>query len=207
MTYQPTMRKLLAVPTIALLTAALLAACDSVTVPDAPSSTSTASSGAAGEACGMNGPCEPGSHCLFSDGACGQSMPSNTSCPAAGYCAVPSSCSGIDGPPACGCDGKIYDNACLANSAGVGTSILGSCGPAPQGRFVCGELFCEKATQICIVTSPDGCGFLGYECRDLPPGCGKATCKGCVDQANECIDVLSCSASTDGDITVNCTTF
>lgn len=206
------MRKSWAAATLALLTAALLAACGSVTVPDAPSSTSTAgaseSSGseAAGEACGMNGPCEPGSHCLFADHACGTSPP-NAACSTEGYCAAPRSCSGLDGPPACGCDGKVYDNACLADSAGVGTSSLGNCGPAPQGRFACGEVFCEKAAQICIVTNPDGCGFPQHECRDLPQGCGVASCNGCVDQSSECLDVLQCSANASGDITVTCGTF
>lgn len=206
------MRNSWAAATVALLTAVLLAACGSVTVPDAPSSTSTAGasgssgSGTAGEACGMNGPCEPGSHCLFGDHACGTSPP-NASCSTEGYCAVPGSCSGLDGPPACGCDGKIYDNACLADSIGVGTSSLGNCGPAPQGRFACGELFCEMAAQICIVTHPDGCGFFQHECRDLPQGCSNANCNGCVDQSNECIDVLQCSANASGDITVTCGTF
>ncbi|WP_437715077.1 hypothetical protein WMF45_00845 [Sorangium sp. So ce448] len=162
-------------------------------------------SGTAGEACGMNGPCAPGSHCLFGDLACGTSPP-NDVCPAE-YCAVPSSCSGLGGPPACGCDGKIYDNACLADSAGVGTSILGNCGPAPQGRFACGDVFCEKAAQICVENVPDGCAFTRYECRDLPQGCGSASCNECVDASNECLDVLHCLADANGDITVTCATF
>lgn len=210
MSYQPSMRKTLAATTIALLTAALVAACGSVTGPDAPSSTSAAGtsggpdSGAAGEACGMNGPCEPGSHCIFRDHACGTSPSSG--CPTV-YCAVPAPCSGLDGPPACGCDGKVYDSACLADSAGVGTSILGNCGPAPQGRFACGELFCEKATQICVDNNGDGCGFPSHECRDRPQGCSNSSCKECVDPSQECLDNLGCSADADGDITVDCVTF
>lgn len=199
------MGKSLAAAAVALLTAALPAACGSDPTSTAADSGSTGA-GAAGEACGMNGPCAPGSHCLFSDHACGTSLP-NASCPTEGYCAVPASCAGIPGPPACGCDGKVYDSACLADSAGVGTSSLGSCGPAPQAHFACGDVFCEKTAQICIVTNPDGCGFIQYECRDLPQGCGTASCGECVDQSKECMDVLSCSASAAGDLTVHCTTF
>jgi hypothetical protein len=213
MHHQLSMRKLWAAATFALL-----AVCGSVTCVEAPSPASAAtggssssatsgssSSGADGEPCGMNGPCEPGWHCLFKDHACGTSPPAST-CPVA-YCAAPGSCSGLDGPPACGCDGKVYDNACLADSAGVGTSRLGSCGPAPQGHFACGDVFCKKATQFCMNSSGDGCAFPGNECRDLPQGCGSASCEACVDPSNECLDDLACSANADGDITVVCTTF
>jgi hypothetical protein len=212
MSHQPSILKTWAAATLALLTAALAAACGSVAVPEDASSGSTTGaevttdSGVTVEACGMNGPCAPGSHCLFGDHECGTST-SNGPCPTAGYCSAPVSCTGIDGPPACGCDGKVYDSVCLANAAGVSTSKLGSCGPAPQGHFACGDVFCEKAAQICIVTNPDGCGFVQYECRDLPQGCSAATCGQCIDKANECLDVLECTASADGDILVNCTTF
>ncbi|WP_437912967.1 hypothetical protein WME73_39240 [Sorangium sp. So ce302] len=54
---------------------------------------------------------------------------------------------------------------------------------------------------------PDGCGFPQHECRDLPQGCDSASCNGCVDESNECLDVLQCSADANGDITVTCVTF
>ncbi|WP_438039337.1 hypothetical protein [Sorangium sp. So ce128] len=54
---------------------------------------------------------------------------------------------------------------------------------------------------------PDGCGFTRHECRDLPQGCDSASCNGCVDESNECLDVLQCSADANGDITVTCVTF
>jgi hypothetical protein len=195
---------------ISLVAAAalLLAACGGSVAPGDPPSTSgtggtsgsggaTTSSGSPAEECGTNGPCAQGSYCLYADHACG-TTPAGV-CPAA-YCAEPASCDGIDGPPACGCDGKIYDNTCLAGAAGAGTSKLGTCGPPPQGRFACGHVFCEKGAQFCVVTQGDGCAFVDYQCRALP--CGDPDC-GCIDLSSECLGV-ACSVSADGDVTVEC---
>lgn len=218
MSHRPSLRGIWVAGVVTLLAVCGSINCGDVVSPassasgssgDATSSTSTTGSGSSssssgGEACGMNPACAPGSHCLFADHSCGTSAP-GTTCPQA-YCAMSGSCSGIVGPPACGCDGKVYDNECLADSAGVGTSKLGACGPAPQGRFACGHVFCEKATQFCIEKSGEGCAFGGYECRDLPQGCADAACV-CTGLSGECLDGLQCDASADGDITVGCTNF
>jgi hypothetical protein len=100
----------------------------------------------------------------------------------------------------------VYDNACLADAAGVGTSSFGACGAAPQGRFACGDLFCAKGVQFCMDKPGDGCGFGPHECRDLAPDCSAPGCV-CGGLEAECLDGLNCSASADGDVTVSCINF
>lgn len=193
--------------------AALLMGCGSVTTVDPSTSTggagggsaaATTSSGSAGAACGVGVVCAPGSHCLFADHACGKGAPG--ACPTA-YCAAPFDCTALGGPPACGCDGVVYDNACLADSAGVGTSRFGACGAAPEGRFACGDLFCAKAVEYCMVKPGDGCGFGNYECRANPKSCGGALACACLDLTAECMDGLQCNANAEGDLSVTCTSF
>ncbi|MBC8073708.1 MAG: hypothetical protein IAG13_35635 [Deltaproteobacteria bacterium] len=70
------------------------------------------------------------------------------SCGEKGICvAFPEACDEID-LPLCGCDGVLYDNACEAAAAGVGTQGAAGC-TAPAGRFACGFEFCESGTAFC----------------------------------------------------------
>jgi hypothetical protein len=57
--------------------------------------------------------------------------------------------------PVCGCDGKIYPNACTANMANVDTSVDAPCA-APSGYFRCGAQFCVLGMEFCEVLGMDG---------------------------------------------------
>jgi hypothetical protein len=117
--------------------------------------------------------------------------------------ACPKDCPGV-----CGCDGKLYCNACLAHAAGVDdtnvTSCMGDGGPKICGtssNITCSyDEFCDFA---------DGCGAPGAAgiCMPRPQGCtadcpgvcgcdGKFYCNACganaagvdVSESKSCID-------------------
>jgi hypothetical protein len=108
--------------------------------------------------------CGGRSFCAFENRRCGHG-PSSTFCQA-----MPAQCP-VDVTPVCGCDGKAYDNACLAEMAGVDLSQDGGC-PPPPGTFACGELFCADR-QYCDIMLQDEIGFpASASCNPLPAGCG-----------------------------------
>ncbi len=79
--------------------------------------------------------------CTFRDDSCGKSWP--------GACeARPTTCP-TEGPPACGCDGVVYDNDCLAQQAGVD---MGTGCTAPPGLLLCGTRYCKAGAEYCRVT-------------------------------------------------------
>lgn len=104
--------------------------------------------------------------------------------------------------PVCACNGKVYDNACLAQLAGVDISMLGGC-PPPDGTFPCGAEFCDLSTEFCQIDLPGQTGEpTVYACAPLPPNCQApdATCACLADLpcANSCVE------DTQGGFTLTC---
>ncbi len=79
--------------------------------------------------------------------------------------------------PVCGCDGKIYATSCEAAAAGIDVGPASGC-KAPAGYFACGSAYCNVygycEHQVSdVANEPDT-----YQCKPLPPTCGKtATCE------------------------------
>jgi len=101
--------------------------------------------------------------------------------------------------PVCGCDGRVYSNACYANAAGVDVSEFNRC-PPPDGYFQCGASFCHHGSQYCLRTlSGIPGGRATYNCLPLPQGCSPTPSCDCIGARcpGEC-------TSVDGDVTVTC---
>jgi hypothetical protein len=91
---------------------------------------------------------------------------------ALGTCALkPALCITIEAP-VCGCDGKDYSNACLANSAGVSVASEGSCDATGNP---CGGLFGFKCPEgyLCDYKLADACGVNDAvgSCLAIPEAC------------------------------------
>jgi hypothetical protein len=87
---------------------------------------------------------------------CDQSATCGTANPGPGRClAMPNSCT-LAGDKVCGCDGKTYDNSCLAARAGTGIAYAAECGaPAPCWN---GELVSSPTgTCVCVDGVPSDC--------------------------------------------------
>jgi hypothetical protein len=134
-----------------------------------------------GEVCGglTGAACERGEYCDFPpDASCGAADQTGTCAP------IPDACDLIF-DPVCGCDGRTYSNACLANLAGVSVASDGECDGGPGA--VCG-------------------GLLGTQCPndqfcDFPPGatCGFADATGiCELRPTVCTDDFNPVCGCDG---------
>lgn len=130
-------------------------------------------------------------------------------CPGDDYCAVddvgkcegsadvgwcrsrPSSCSDLV-VPVCGCDGKTYNNRCLASQAAVNVASLGPCsGPPPRACGSRGLQLCPEG-QFCYWEPTGSCQRDDRPgvCAAIPQKCTEQqqTVCGCdgKDHANEC---------------------
>jgi hypothetical protein len=104
--------------------------CDGVTYGNACSAANAGVSVASvgeceptGSVCGglLGAGCEDGEFCNFPlDAICGAADQTGTCNPIPDFCTLESN-------PVCGCDDQTYDNACIANQAGVSVASLGAC--------------------------------------------------------------------------------
>src|SRR5262249_16906865 len=109
--------------------------------------------------------------------------------------ARPASCPKNDAP-ACGCDGAIYPNACLANAAGI--DVGGSSCAPETGTFFCGKIgnTCDARTSYCPRSVNDVVGpgqpSEFDQCVPLPASCVTDTACSCFPKDTPCLFPGSC---------------
>jgi len=129
--------------------------------PSVPSAASAR--GAAG--CRDNSECRAAEYCAFTPGLCGKGQRLGACSPR------PAECAG-ERVPVCGCDGKVYDNACLARAAGVDLSLRGGCRELVPNWASCGSRYCDVNRSYCEIYLSDVFEIPSdYHCRPLPTAC------------------------------------
>jgi hypothetical protein len=119
--------------------------------------------------CDSGDDCRTNQFCKRADGVCAEG--------ASGICTNrPTTCPTTIAP-VCGCDGTTYDNACIANAAGVNVASEGAC----QGGACGGEAgdtcendqFCKTALGVCDENAEGVCTDIPAACpTNVDPVCG-----------------------------------
>ncbi len=136
-----------------------------------------------GAACTTTAACGPLSRCDFTPDLCGKGK-------RPGICSArPTLCSQTYAP-VCGCDGKVYPNACAAEVAGVDFDIGGTgCNQQRIADWIaCGGRYCDARTSYCEIVLSDVFELPSdYTCKPLPPTCapGGSDCS-CFPKGTRC---------------------
>lgn len=156
-------------------------------------STSTGTGGGGGDQ--DAGDCAADHYRAWPSEVCGVGLQGTPSMcmPRAEHCSV-----GASGP-VCGCDGKMYQSWCAANTAGVDVNDKGGCTP-PAGMFACGHGFCTVASEYCDIELSDTVDPNHHACAPLPPGCSPAACA-CLSLA---VYNCSCITTPEGGLVRSC---
>jgi len=164
--------------------------------PQCPPGSSWPSSGTcapAGEGCTPQKPCAADEWCDYPDNLCGTGSP--------GKCVKRPKACDLSYAPVCTCAGNEAGNECEGQSGGFDVNAKGGCTP-PQGKFVCGQVFCNTGKQYCEIAVSDVGGWPdGYTCKDIPTTCG--TTPSCTCLKDQPCGFM-CEADASGNFVLTC---